>query len=308
MFRALQEWAAVRGFRVACGGVRVLHEARAELTQRTISGELDAGFQAQNLGFFKYESSADSIRDVKAVIIAAVPRPAHRLAFELATGPLEVVLPPTYLRYSALFNEVRDDIISAIPSLRGHLEVLLAPLKAVACRLGLAAYGRNNLAYIPEWGSYFQLLGYVTDVDMGIEDSIHPENARLMPDCETCGVCASVCPTGAITDTRVLLHAEICTTLFSEQAGDLVHDLSGDCLFGCLVCQDVCPVNSGLLRIVPAGVSFDCRETEAVLRECPDTACPETASATRKLKALGLTEEPLIGRNLRHLIARHART
>ncbi len=306
MFRVLQEWAAERGFRVACGSVRVLDEVRAELTRRSIAGELDASFHANNLGFFRYERSSDSIADVKAVVVAAVPRPAHRLTFELETGPFEVTIPPTYVRYSALFSEVRDDIISAIPDLRGHLEVLIAPLKAVACRLGLATYGRNNVTYIPDWGSYFQLLGYVTDVDMGVADGWRPETVRLMPDCETCGMCTIACPTGAITDTRVLLHAEICTTLFSEQPGDLDHDLSAECIFGCLACQEVCPMNSGLLRVVPASVSFDRRETKAILGGYSDDACHEAMTATRKLGALGLTEEHLIRRNLMHLIARRA--
>lgn len=307
MFRAIQNWAAERGFRVACGGVRVLGEVREELIRRRAEGELEAGFHANNLGFFRYERSSDNIADVKAIIVVAVPRPAHRLTFELETGSFEVTLPPTYMRYSALFMETRDDIISAIPALRGHLEVLIAPLKAVASRLGLATYGRNNLTYIPEWGSYFQLLGYVTDLNMGVADSWRPEAVRLMPDCETCGMCTIACPTGAITDTRVLLHAEICTTLFSEQPGDLERELSADCVFGCLECQEACPMNSGLLRVVPAGVSFDRRETEAILGGRFGHACPEAVTASRKLEALGLTEEPLIRRNLTHLIARRAR-
>ena len=306
MIGLLQEWAAKRGWRVACGSVRVLHEVRAELDRRRSTGELDASFCTSNLDFFRYENSSESIAEVKAVIVIAVPRPAHRLTFELETGPFEVTLPPTYVRYSALFKEVRDDITSTIPELHGHLEVLVAPLKSVACRLGLVAYGRNNLTYIPDWGSYFQLLGYVTDEDIGIADDWSPKPLRLMTDCENCGVCASACAAGAISDERMLLHAESCTTLFSERPGDLDHDLSGDCIFGCLDCQQVCPVNSGLLRTVSAGVSFDRRETEAILGGYAGRHGDEAIAAARKLTLLGLTEEALMGRNLAHLIAARA--
>ena len=306
MISRVQQWAAERGFRVACGGVRVLHEVRAELARRRSTGELDANFYASNLDFFRYENSSDSIADVKAVIVVAVPRPAHRLTFELETGPFEVTLPPTYVRYSALFKEVRDDITSKIPELHGHLELLVAPLKSVACRLGLVTYGRNNLTYIPDWGSYFQLVGYATDEDIGIADDWRPKSLRLMSECENCGICCSACPTGAINEERILLHAELCTTLFSEQPGDLNHDLSDDCLFGCLECQEICPANLGLLRIESAGVIFDRRETEAILGGYAARTSDNTESTTRKLVVLGLTEEALMGRNLTRLIAGRA--
>ena len=303
MISHLSKWAAQRGYQVACGGVGVLYEAQAELARRRSTGELDANFYTGNLDFFRYEHSSENIADVKAVIVVAVPRPAHRLSFELEAESIEVTLPPTYVRYSALFKEVRDDITAEIPELRGHLEVLVAPLKSVACRLGLVTYGRNNLIYIPEWGSYFQLMGYVTDEDVGITDDWCPKPLSVMPECENCGICSSACPTGAINEERVLLHAELCTTLFSEQLGDLNHELSADCLFGCLTCQQVCPANSGLLQVEPAGVTFDRRETETILSGHDATAQDRTESVARKLTVLGLTEQPLIGRKLARLIA-----
>lgn len=302
MIAQLQEWASERGYRIACGNVRVLHEVRTELEKRRSTGELDESFFENYLGFFRYEKSSANMADVKGVIVVALPRPAHQVTFETATGPFSVILPPTYLRYRAIFKEVRDDIAAAIPGLRRHLEILAGPLKAIAGRLGLVMYGRNNVTYIPEWGSYHQLVGYLTDIDLGVPEEWQPDPAQLMPECTTCRACASACPTGAISDERLLLHAERCTTLFSEQHGDLEHDLSADCLFGCLECQQICPMNSGLLQVVSAGVSFDKNETEAILTG--DTARWETIDA--KFAVLGLTEEPLIGRNLAHLIARGA--
>lgn len=302
MIASLQQWAEERGYRVACGGMAVLQAVRWELQQRRTAGELDSEFASKRLGFFRYERSSDRVAEPLAVIVVAVRRPAHRLGFELGTGRFEVILPPTYVRYSEVFAEVREDLCSRFPQLRGHLETLLAPLKAVACRMGLTQYGRNNITYIPGWGSYFQLLGYVTDAELGISTDWSPEPAQLMPECEGCNICESACPAGAIREDRILLHAESCTTYFSEEAGDLERKLSAQCLFGCLECQQICPVNKGLLRTERALV-FDRAETEMILAKGAQEAAALLASVRQKLASLAMNEEPLIGRNLKALIA-----
>ncbi len=303
MYSHLQTWAKERGFRIAFGDVRVLSAAREELTRRRSAGELDSDFYADNLTFFRYEDSSNNAPDLKAVILVAVPRPAHHVQFEHEKVNVVVTLPPTYLRYSAIFTDIRDDIAARIPELHGHLEILVAPLKSIASRMGLVMYGRNNLTYIPDWGSYFQLVGYVTDKEIGIPDDWSPGDAIMMPECENCGACISVCPTGAICEDRILLRAEMCTTLLSEQPGRLNHALGPGCLFGCLECQQVCPANSGLLRFESAGATFDKDETNAILAGDPNVYPENTA---RKLVALGLTEAALIGRNLAHMLGSHS--
>jgi epoxyqueuosine reductase len=301
MIGRLQQWATDRGYRIACGDAAVLREVRSELEQRRQTGELDSSFADKRLTSFRYEQS-DAGVGPGAVIMVAFSRPAHRVTFEWQTGPFEAIVPPTYVRYSGLFEEILGDMAASIPGLAGHLGILLAPLKPIACRLGLALYGRNNITYISGWGSYFQLCGFITDADLGL-GTWHPEPVQLMPECEGCEVCVSVCPTGAINDDRVLLHAECCTTYFSEEPGTLERNLSARCLFGCLECQEICPVNRGLLQIEPT-VSFSRLETELILDGRTGEATPESAGICRKLESLGMSEEPLIGRNLAKLIGR----
>lgn len=62
-------------------------------------------------------------------------------------------------------------------------------------------------------------------------------------------------------------------------------------------------MNRGLLQIVPSGVSFDRSETDAILAAGPDEGSALPAAITHKLAVLGLTEQSLIARNLRYLIA-----
>ncbi len=307
MIASIQRWAQERGYRAACGAMSVLEAVRSELQQRRTTGELDRKFADNRLGFFRYERSSESMAEPLGVIMVAVPRPAHRVGFELETGKFEVILPPTYVRYSEVFEEVREDLCRRIPVLGGHLEILLAPLKAVACRIGLAQYGRNNVTYIPGWGSYFELLGYVTDVELGLASGWSPQPAQLMADCEGCNICESACPTGAINDDRMLLHAESCTAYFSEEPGDVERKLAARCLFGCLECQEICPVNRDLLQ-TEWTVGFDRAETEMILAQGAQEAGAQSASVRQKLAALAMNEEPLIARNLKALIAAAGRS
>jgi hypothetical protein len=98
------------------------------------------------------------------VIVVARPRPASRVVFDLEEGSLDALLPPTYFHYRSTFEDVRRDLEArALPGV--PIDQLGEPLKAVASRLGLVRYGRNNVAYVPGAGSYVQLCGYVTEAD-----------------------------------------------------------------------------------------------------------------------------------------------
>ncbi len=307
MIASLQRWAEERGYRVACGRVAVLDDVRSELQQRRSAGELDATFASRRLEFFRYEGSSERMTEPRAVIMVAVPRPAHRAAFEVETGRVEVLLPPTYVQYTEVGEQAREDLSRHIPTLCGHLETLLAPLKAVGCRVGLTQYGRNNITYIPGWGSYFQLVGFITDIHVGVAPDWTPQPAQLMPECEGCNICESACPTGAIGEDRWLLHAESCTTYLSEEPGEVERKLAARCLFGCLECQDICPANRGLLR-TEWTVGFDRAETELILAKGAPEAGALSASVRQKLAALAMNEEPLIARNLKALVAASGRS
>ncbi len=300
----LRRWAGERGYRIAFGGIAALSDAERDLKHRRATGELDAEFDRSQLAFFRFAPTDTAVAPT-GIVMLAVPRPAHRLVFELPIGAMETLLPPTYLRFSLFAEEMRREIVAAIPGLQGHLGILTAPLKSIASRLGLAQYGRNNVTYITGLGSYYQLVGYATDVELHLPQDWQPQAPRLMAECEKCKVCRAVCPTGAIGEDRMLLHAERCITLATEQGGTLAAKLPTKryrCLFGCLECQRACPVNGGGPPIESAGVTFTAPETAAILEPQAQHDEGVRRSVRKKLDALHLTEEPLIGRNLRALL------
>ncbi len=228
--------------------------------------------------------------------------------FDLEEGSLSAVLPPTYLRYRSTFEDVRRDLEdNALPGV--PIDHLGEPLKAIAARLGLVRYGRNNVSYVPGAGSYIQLCGYVTAVHLepSGEEEAEP---RLLDQCEGCSKCQDVCPTGAIGADRVLLRAERCLTLLNENPGvwpDWVPASAHRCLLGCLLCQRGCPANPRL-RVEETGLRSSKRETQELLN--PDREGDERAEGGLRAKLAWLGQpraEPVLGRNLQALIGARRR-
>lgn len=295
----LLAWASARGYRVAWAPATALEEVRADLERRLAAGEFDPDFARANLCSFDF--SLPGLEQWTLVLIA-LPRPAHRVGFSVAGRRIDAVVPPTYLHYRALSAAVRADL--ADRGLRpARVETLNAPLKPLAARLGLARYGRNNLCYVPPFGSYMQLVGFLTDAHLPVDADWKPDEPALLDECNDCMVCEAVCPTGAIGDDRVLLHAEHCLTFANESRAPLpswVPPVAHHTLIGCLQCQRHCPANDDL-RVEESGVLFSEEETSALV--AGETFGPDSPEGRRKLDRLGLTEEDLIGRNLRLLLA-----
>jgi epoxyqueuosine reductase len=297
----VQAWAKASGYRAAVGSVSLVEEVRTELRKRQETGEIEAGFFREYLETFSYHEEVP-IENPRSIIIVAVPVPAYVLTFVVGDKKVETLLPPTYVRYRGVFNDVRDGLRVALSGSGFRLELLNAPLKALANRVGLVSYGRNNVGYIDGLGSYFQLVGLVSDMPFDGKSPASRPAGTLLPRCQKCRICAAACPTGAIEKERVLIHAEKCYTLFSESLNPFPEGLkppSPKCLVGCLRCQELCPENKGLLRYENAPVSFDAEETEAFLGKKPAADGPAFDRARAKFKQLGLSESlSLFRRNL----------
>lgn len=304
MGTGLGAWAGRRGWQAVAGPLSVLDDVRAELEARRETGQVDAAVYRDWLSSFRYGDD-EAVREPRAVIVVSVPRPTHVVTFMRGADVVEALLPPTYAGYGTLFEEVARALRSEVLGPDHRLARLAAPLKAVAARLGLVRYGRNNISYGADAGSYHQLVGYLTDAAVEI---VPPRSPEMLAACLGCQVCVAACPTAAISHDRFLLHAERCLTLFSETAGEFPGWLSGGvhhCLVGCLICQRVCPANAGLFRVEPAEVAFDAAESDAIVADDGERNAPVWEGIRGKLVAAGLADyEPVLARNLRALLRR----
>ncbi len=112
--------------------------------------------------------------------------------------------------------------------------------KPLASRAGLGWQGRNSCLIHPRFGSFFFLAGVFLSI------SIEEPPTQIPDQCGTCHRCVDACPTGCILPDRTIDAGRCLSYLTIENKGLIPHELRplmGDWLFGCDICQSVCPWN-----------------------------------------------------------------
>jgi epoxyqueuosine reductase len=105
---------------------------------------------------------------------------------------------------------------------------------------GLGWTGKNTLLIHPKMGSHFFLAEIICDIETVADTPIHDH-------CGTCTKCIDACPTNAIAEDGYLLKANQCISYFTIESKSAIPEpyrsnLDG-WLFGCDICQKVCPWN-----------------------------------------------------------------
>tara|TARA_B100000519_G_scaffold54635_2_gene45642 strand:+ start:44342 stop:45454 length:1113 start_codon:yes stop_codon:yes gene_type:complete len=111
--------------------------------------------------------------------------------------------------------------------------------KSVAFRSGLGWFGKNSNILTKTHGSWILLGEILTDLEL-------VPSQPLQTSCGECTICIDMCPTGAISAPYVITNSKCISFHTIENRGTVPPELRksfGNWVFGCDICQDVCPVN-----------------------------------------------------------------
>lgn len=141
-------------------------------------------------------------------------------------------------------HALADELRAAYPGCDFRSFVDTAPVleREVAMLAGLGWQAKNTMLIHPRLGSYLVLGGFATTLPL----EPTPEESRVSDACGTCTRCIDACPTGAITPYRV--DASRCVSYLTIERelpiDPRFHEGMGAWIYGCDVCQEVCPHNS----------------------------------------------------------------
>jgi len=137
-----------------------------------------------------------------------------------------------------LFNFINDNI----KPITGRAFVDSAPVleRTWAKNSGLGWIGKNSLLINPRKGSYFFLSELILDIELEYDTPISDH-------CGTCRKCIDACPTDAISQEGYLINAGKCISFLTIENKKKIpiefKDKMEDYIFGCDICQEVCPWN-----------------------------------------------------------------
>jgi epoxyqueuosine reductase len=242
---ALKQRAQELGFcAVGVTGAEPFSQAEHAAASRTQQGLMDGLLWWSEA---RAHASADPRRatpDARSVIALAFPHPASNSFPSPSDGPRGRIA--SYALGGDYHEVLLERMQPLLAMLReeGHVAKTYVDHgwmldRAAAARAGLGWLGKNTNLLIPAIGSNVLLAEIVTSAEL------EPDRP-LQKTCGSCDACMRVCPTGALIEPGVLDNRRCISFWTIEHRGVIpleIRPLIGDWIFGCDLCQEICPVN-----------------------------------------------------------------
>lgn len=138
-------------------------------------------------------------------------------------------------------RQLQEFITEEIGEVNGRAFVDSAPVldKAWAAKSGLGWIGKNSNLLTQQVGSFYFIAELIVDIELEYDHAVTDH-------CGTCTACLDACPTQAIVEPYVVDGSKCISYFTIELKNELPNEMKGsfdDWMFGCDVCQDVCPWN-----------------------------------------------------------------
>jgi epoxyqueuosine reductase len=252
--------ALFRAEAAALGFQRIGFTPVAPLARHAVFRDWLARGYAGDMGYL--DAHADERRDPRAILASARTIVAVALSYahadpadvpagRLARGPRGRIA--RYARgedYHVVLKQKLRALAAAVAHKSGAAVAFVACVdtapvleREVASASGIGFQAKNTMLIAPGLGSFVLLGELLTDLDCApgpLDDA--------SPRCGACTRCLDACPTGAFVDAYTLDARRCISYLTIENPGPIpraLRPLVGDHVFGCDVCQDVCPFNAG---------------------------------------------------------------
>ncbi len=213
---------------------------------------------SQDLSFFEHLSDArKSLATARTIIILGVYCFDKKAQYKKTRRDLRGKTARIYSYYPVV-RQIAEQIVNFLEE-HGHKAIhgQHVPLKYVADKIGLGAYGKNGIFQTSQYGSYIALRSILTEAEFpadAFDDNFSP--------CSGCEKCITACPTGAIY-APYKVNPKLCINPMNRRDHYIQPHKRAkmqNWISGCDICQDVCPTNRNLdLRQIDPRAGFDPR-------------------------------------------------
>ncbi|HEX6307280.1 MAG TPA: tRNA epoxyqueuosine(34) reductase QueG [Longimicrobiales bacterium] len=187
-----------------------------------------------------------------------------------------------------LLRWLEGEVGHELPLARAYVDTGPVLERELARRAGLGWFGRNTMLIDPRRGSYFFLGTLLTELELESDAPFETDH------CGTCSACVSACPTGALlgrdaTGAPVIDATRCISYLTIEQRGPIPRELRpliGNRVFGCDICQSVCPFNNDRFVRITCERDYrsywrEARDRPEVPMDLPGTEAPSLVALMR---------------------------
>jgi epoxyqueuosine reductase len=255
----VKRWAAEAGF-LACG--------ITDLAPNAYAGALDRWLDAGYGGTMRYIHRQARKRKAPALVDPEAKSVIVILDNYYYDDSAENAVPPRIAKY-ARGKDYHDTIGDRLEQLatrlraggathtRCYVDTGPLPERELARRAGLGWIGKNAMLIRPGVGSFFFIGEILTDLQL------EPDHAFETDHCGTCTRCIDACPTDAIVEPHVVDATRCIAYLTIEQKGPIPDEFAQKLdgwVFGCDICNDVCPWNEKFARFQDGQDGHDGRD------------------------------------------------